>query len=148
MPFNALPSWSGRIVLLASMGLKQSDTVLSTVSPTGQCRDSRTKHIFSLYMQRSIYLYWSFSLKRMTQNYHSQRGCKCALRECRPVDATFAFSLSLATACQYLPQERILSSSPDFATVTKGTHPDCLVWMEYSMICECHPNGLYISLIN
>ena len=55
--------------------------------------------------KRTIYLSGSSNLKGRFQDDHTSRSYRSTLKKHRPENAIFAFSLGLATACQYIPQK-------------------------------------------
>lgn len=132
-------------MLQASVGLKQKHRSWHFTNHRALHRQQKKTHPQSSCAE-IYFLILKLQLKSMTQNFPSQGGYKCALREHRPVDTISAFSPGLSTPCQYFPQELTFSRSPDFYNCQPRGH----IQTPWSGVQhdKCHPTGLYISPIN
>ena len=96
-------------------GSQRTETIRESVfrlPPPGHSTDSSLTHTHSSHVKEPIYLSWSFSLRDRFQVYHTSRGHKDALRECRP---TLHSTLALLSPPVFPKKEAYtLVWSPDF----------------------------------
>ena len=94
-------------------------------------------------MKDSSLVSWSFGFRGRIQVYHTCRAYRAMLREHRPKDAIFAFSLYLGSDHCYLSENNFYIRAPNFPTATQGTPPDHLLLVA-SRAYTCGPPGLHM----